>query len=154
MALVNKHIHLARLESTLARRFGKVPAAGVPREWVEFPLSWLCYGVRETAVRESSPMSNGLDVLSGVMDMFLTYHRSIVDEAAEKTGIKAGAKNSINVYVQPDAVNQCTVLVVQRAFNHIVYLAEMKARQFWFDSPADMEADMDEEYNAILRSLR
>jgi hypothetical protein len=149
-----KYPHLVRLEANLARRFGKVPAVGAHREWAEFPLSWLCYGVRETAIRESSPMSNGLDVLSGVMDTFLTFHRSIAEEVAEKAGIKPGAKNSISVYVQPDAFNLCTAFIVQRAFNHIVYMVEMKARQFWFDSPADIEADMDEEYNAILRNLR
>jgi hypothetical protein len=149
-----KCLHLGRLENTLVRRFGKMPVAGVPREWAEFPLSWLCYGVRETAVRESSPMGKALDVLSGIMDMFLSYHKSVTDEGAEKAVIKVGAKNSMSVYVQPDSINMCTVLVVQPAFNHIVHLAEMKARQFWFDTPADMEADMDEEYNAILRNIR
>ncbi len=149
-----KSPNLTRLESTLARRFGKMPVAGVPREWIEFPISWLCYGVRQTAVRESSPMGKGLDVLSGIMDMFLIYHRSIADEAAEKAGIKPSAKNSVSVYVQPDLINMCTVFVVQRTFSHIVHMSEMKARQFWFDSPADMEADMEEEYNAILRNIR
>lgn len=149
-----KHPHLLHFEANLAKRFAKTPTTGVPREWAEFPLSWLCYGIRETAIRESCPMRSPLDVLSGVMDMFLTYHRSIADEAADKTGTKPGAKNAVSVYVQPDLTGLCTVLIVQRAFSHIVYLGEMKARQFWFDSPADMEADMAEEYNAILRNLR
>lgn len=99
-------------------------------------------------------MWSDYDVMSDIIDLFSSYHQSLVDEVSEKAGIKPADRNFLSVYVQPDFENQCAVLIVQRAFNHIVYLSEMKARQFWFDSPADMEADMDEEYNAILRNLR
>jgi len=148
-----KYRHLERLENTLAARFSSKGIAGIPRDWAVFPLSWLCYGTRDAAVRKTNPMWQA-DALAAVIDLFTSYYRPAIDEVSEKTGIKSGDKKVISVFVQPDLANPCTVLIVQAGIHNLVYLNQVKARQLWFDLPADLEADMEEEYNTILRNLR
>ncbi len=150
----SKFSHLERLEHALNDRFGKKSSEDIPQEWSNFPLAWLCYGQRETSIREASPMWSDYDVMSDIIDLFDSYHRSLVDEITEKAGIESGDKNFISVYVQPDFENQCTVLIVQRGMNNVVYLSEMKARHLWFDTPEEMETDLEDEYKDILRGVR
>jgi hypothetical protein len=148
-----KFPHLVRLESTLANRFGKTPVAGVPREWSEFPLSWVCYGLRDVAVRKPSPIWQA-DAAAAIVDLFQCYYRPVIDEVSEKIGIRPGDKNVISVFVQPDSLKLSTVLVVQPGTGNLVYLNQVKARDLWFDLPADIEADLDEQFKAICKRVR
>ena len=145
---------LARLESTLAARFGfRAETTGVPREWAEYPLSWLCYGLRQEVIRKNSPMWRA-DVSSAVIDLFQAYYRPVVDEVSDKIGIKTGAKNVVSVFVQPDAMKPSTILIVQAGIGNLVHLNQVKARDLWFDSPADIEADLDDQFKAISRHMK
>ena len=94
------------------------------------------------------------DVSSAVIDLFQAYYRPVVDEVSDKIGIKTGAKNVVSVFVQPDAMKPSTILIVQAGIGNLVHLNQVKARDLWFDSPADIEADLDDQFKAISRHMK
>jgi hypothetical protein len=151
------YVSLKEVEKVLKKRFNKktIYKTEIPQAWGKYPISWLCYGKRDVCVRETSPMWSDDDVMSDVINLFDTYYGIIVEKIKRATGIADfDNKRTISVYVQPDYLDTSVVLIIQRNINNLVYIKETKAWHKSFETPKDMESELIDEYDSILKNVK
>ncbi len=154
---MNDGVFLQDLERVIGERFKTDPIneTDIPREWRQFPLSWLCYGKRDVCVRETSPMWSDNDTMSDIIDLFDTYYRVIIDKIKQTLDMNiADIGRSVGIYIQPDYFDTCAVLIIQRNLNHLAYFREIKPWQLAFDTPATMESELNDEFETILNNIK
>jgi len=89
-----------------------------------------------------------------IINLFYYYYNPFIEESAKVAGIEEFSSRSIKIYVEPNYSDACTVLIVQPGINNIVRVREEKAWHLAFETPENMEADLEEECQAILRHIR
>ena len=153
----NNHLHMTEFEEILVEKFGE-KANGlddIPVIWRNYPLSWLCYGEREVCVRETSPMWGDNDTMSDIIGLFDTYYGVIVDRINRTVGIDAlDSKRAIGIYIQPDYSDTSKVLIIQRNLNNLAYIKEIKAWHMSFETPEEMEIELKNEFESILKNIK
>jgi hypothetical protein len=148
--------YLKELENTLSERFSEVTILpdDIPKLWKEFPLSWLCYGERDCCIRETSPLWSNGEVMSDIINLFYFYYRTLVDNISKGLYIDYANSRVMEIYVQPDYPNECTILIIQRFMKKIVYMNEIKAWHLSFDTPDAIEDYLKYEYEIILSNVK
>jgi hypothetical protein len=155
--MIEKNVLVSQLEQALEEQFGKKTGGEncIPETWAKYPLTWLCYGEREGCIRETSPMWSDDDVMSDIMGLFYTYYKVLVDKISNTPGLDTKAlENSIGIYIQPDYSDNCVILIIQRNLSNLVYMAETKAWHMVFRTPAEMENELNDEYEVISKNVK
>jgi hypothetical protein len=144
---------LNRLEKSLNERFNEPTRdfAQIPQNWEEYPLSWLCFGEREVSIREDGPLWSDNDVMSDIIELFWSFYQPIIDYISEKKPGEKYDRNGIYIYVQPDYLNQSTILVVQG--NKLVHKNDIKAWHLAFETPDELDSDLRAEYETISANI-
>jgi len=144
---------LNRLEKSLNERFNESTRdfAQIPQNWEEYPLSWLCFGEREVSIREDGPLWSDNDVMSDIIELFWSFYQPIIDYISEKKPGEKYDRNGIYIYVQPDYLNQSTILVVQG--NKLVHKNDIKAWHLAFETPDELDSDLRAEYETISANI-
>jgi hypothetical protein len=153
--MISKYPHMHRLENVLIENHGDylIDIESVPTEWSEFPYAWLCYEKQNVDTRNGEPLWDD-DALTGIIDLLYTYYRTLVDTIDLNENHDNYQKRFVGVYVQPDLTNQSSVIITQRALGHIVYMTDIKARHFSFDTPETMEQQLEEDFAMIISRLK
>lgn len=153
----DKCIFLPELERVIGEQFENKPvcAGDIPQAWKEFPLSWLCYGEREVCIRETSPMWSDNDTMSDIISLFYTYYGVIVDKIKQTRDINdLDNERSISIYIQPDYLDTSVVLIIQRNLNNLAYIKDTKPWHMAFETPENMEVELKDEYESILKNIK
>jgi len=150
-------VFLPQLETILGERFDEkdVCESDIPCDWKQYPLSWLSYGEREVCVRETSPIWSDNDTMSDIISLFDTYYSVIVDKIKQTLGIDTNDyERSIGIYIQPDYSDTCTILIIQRHLNNLAYINETKPWHLAFKTPEQMEIELKNEFESILKNIK
>ncbi|ADJ25783.1 hypothetical protein Dehly_0467 [Dehalogenimonas lykanthroporepellens BL-DC-9] len=134
-----------RLREQLADH--RVSKNSVPYAWSAFPCSWAVYSADGTG--DPVGVFRDEDPLTICLDKFYLFYRYLADRVAESYGLNTASPFWMSVYIQPDLINQSSVLVVQRDIDRIIGLFEHRIRHFKFETPSALEHHLKDDWELL-----